>query len=111
MKLGHDIALTLALALMMTMVLAGCDGQTMSNQVVAQNDEFSVTGDSVTQGNIIVCAVSPQQLESNLNLNTAEQMLQHSAGTDTVPYCMTTGAETRPAASRSIPSKLSIISV
>lgn len=89
---------------MMTMVLAGCDGQTMSNQVVAQNDEFSVTGDSVTQGNIIVCAVSPQHLESNLNLNTAEQMLQHSAGTDTVPYCMTTGAETRPAASSTYPT-------
>ena len=71
--------------------LVSCGEQSMNNHVIAQNEAYYVTGDSVVQGDIVVTAVSPQELTSTLNLSNAEQMLQRMAGADTVPYCLTTG--------------------
>ena len=76
---------------LLVMVLVGCDEQTMSDRVLAQNSMFCVTGDSVVQGTLMAWAPSPLQLSNNLNLNNAEAMLQRMAGTDTVPYCLASG--------------------
>ena len=76
---------------LLVMVLVGCDEQTMSDRVLAQNSMFCVTGDSVVQGTLMAWAPSPLQLSNNLNLNNAEAMLQRMAGTDTVPYCLANG--------------------
>lgn len=89
------------------LLLVGCGEQSMSNQVIAQNEEFCVTGDSVIEGDIVVAAVSPQELTSNLNLTSAEQMLQRLAGTDTVPYCLTSGATMPIASSDQFPAFMS----
>ena len=64
----------------------------MSDRVIAQNEEYCVTGDSVIEGDIIVHAVSPVQLSSNVNLNNAERLIQRVADTDTIPYCLSTGS-------------------
>ncbi len=75
------------------LLLASCVEQKMSDRVIAQNQEYCVTGDSVIEGNIVVHAVSPQELSSNVNLNSAERLVQRLAGTDTMPYCLSSGGQ------------------
>lgn len=84
----HYILLALAI-----MLLTGC-GEQMGNHVIAQNDEFCVTGDSVIAGDITVWAKSPREIANELNLTEAEQMLQRLAGSDTLPYCLSVGSAT-----------------
>lgn len=63
----------------------------MGEYTIAQNDEFSVTGDSVTTGDITVWAASPQELKGVPTVEQAQALLQHLAQTDTLPYQISAG--------------------
>lgn len=45
--------------------LAGCTEKPMSSEVISQNDIYTVTGDSVIQGDFIAAAISPLEIVSN----------------------------------------------
>lgn len=85
----------IAMALLAIIGLACCEKQSMSNQVIAQNDEFWVNGDSVVTTDVTVWAPSPYELANDLSLTQAEQSLQRLAGCDTVPYCLSWGRDSR----------------
>ncbi len=73
------------------LVLVACGEQSMNEHVIAQSDEYSVTGDSVTTGDIAVWAVSPQELKGVPSIEQAQALLQRLARTDTLPYQLTAG--------------------
>lgn len=45
--------------------VSGCSEQPMSSDVISQNDVYTVTGDSVIQGDFVAVAVSPLEIVSN----------------------------------------------
>lgn len=47
---------------------AACSDQSMSNDVISQNDCYTVTGDSVIQGGFVASAISPLETASNYRL-------------------------------------------
>ena len=67
--------------------LASCRKGGMNEHVVSQNEEFTVTGDSVIQGDIVVTARTPYYLESTLTMErldsierTAESHISYHGG-------------------------------
>lgn len=80
------------LVLALLLALVGCGEQTMGDHVIAQNNEFCVTGDSVSEGEVTVSAVSPLELMGVPTVEQAQHLLQRIAGTDTIPYHLTAGS-------------------
>lgn len=64
MKMRH-LWVNIATALI-SLLLLGCSKGEQDNHVIARNDLFTVTSDSVVEGNVVAYAVSPFAIESNL---------------------------------------------
>ena len=56
----------LLISLAVVMALASCHGERMSDQVITQNDAFTLTGDSLIEGGIVATAATPLHIESGL---------------------------------------------
>ncbi len=55
----------IAALVILSLSAAGCSDQSMSNDVISQNEVYTVTGDSVMQGSYVAAAVSPLEITSN----------------------------------------------
>ena len=76
----------------MALLVLGACSQPVNNHVIAQNDEFTVNGDSVIVGDDVVWAASPLELSGVYDVERAQQLLRSMAGSDTLPYRLTAGA-------------------
>ncbi len=64
----RSITLVLA-AIVVGLVLCACHGhKPMSNRVIVQNDDFTLTGDSVIEDTVIAYCPTPDRIESNVTL-------------------------------------------
>ena len=72
MSLNKRFIKLLASVLAMPCVLWSCHDadSVMSNDVIAQNDEFTVTGDSVTEGDHVATALSDRHITTNFEWQT-----------------------------------------
>ena len=61
-------------AIASAMLLTGCGEEKMSNDVVVQNSDFTITGDSVKQGDWIASATSDMRIVSNYAPENESQM-------------------------------------
>jgi hypothetical protein len=59
------ISLKLAIFVTASFLFASCGEKQMSNNVISQNEFYTVTGDSVIQGKFVATAVSPTEIKSN----------------------------------------------
>lgn len=55
----------LFITVMLAFALASCNNENMSNDVIAQNDDYTVTGDSIIEGNHVAWALSSTHIVSN----------------------------------------------
>lgn len=59
-------------------LLCGCGGRKeMSNQVIVQNEVFTLTGDSVIEGAFIAYCPTPDRIESNVTLAHLDSLYGH----------------------------------
>ena len=50
-------------------LLCSCEGRKeMSNQVIVQNETFTVTGDSVIEDTVFAHVIKPDRIETNITL-------------------------------------------
>lgn len=59
-------------------LLCGCGGRKeMSNRVIVQNDDFTLTGDSIIEDSIYACVVSNNRIETNITLDRLDSLYSH----------------------------------
>ena len=61
-------------AIAVSLVLFACGDKEMSNRVIVQNDLFTLTGDSVIQGQFYACASAPDHIESNISVSYLDSL-------------------------------------
>lgn len=72
-----SIALALATIVVSLGLLCSCGGRKeMSNQVIVQNEAFTLTRDSIIEGPIYAC-VKSDRIESNVKLDRLDSIYQH----------------------------------
>lgn len=65
-------------AIAVSVILCACSGRKeMSNQVIVQNDLFTLTGDSLIEGNVIAYCPSPDRIESTVSLSRLDSLYAH----------------------------------
>ena len=59
-------------------LLCACGGRKeMSNQVIVQNEVFTLTGDSLIEDTVFAYAIKPDRIETNITMNRLESLYLH----------------------------------
>lgn len=74
----QSIAMTLTVMAVSLGLLCGCGGRSqMSNQVIVQNDTFTLTGDSVIEDTVFAVAIKPDRIETNITMSRLDSLYGH----------------------------------
>ena len=59
-------------------LLCSCEGRKeMSNQVIVQNETFTLTGDSIIEDSVFAVASKPDRIETNITMNRLDSLYGH----------------------------------
>lgn len=88
MKKASKLNIILMLVTMITgMILSACNGRReMSNQVIVQNDVFTLTGDSLIEDTVIAYCPSPDRIKSNITLARLDSLYGGISGITQVRF-------------------------
>ena len=74
----QHIALMLAAVAVSFSLLCGCGGRKeMSNQVIVQNEVFTLTGDSIIEDSVYACVISDNRIKTNITTRRLDSMYSH----------------------------------